>query len=89
MALVTITSRVDTQDKKAFDSFCSEAGLNASTAVNMFIKAVLRERRIPFEITVASDHFYDTENQDYIMKSVRELREGKGTAHNLIEDTDE
>jgi DNA-damage-inducible protein J len=89
MALATITSRVDIQDKKAFDAFCSEAGLNASTAVNMFIKAVLRERRIPFEITVASDSFYNKENQEYIMKSIRELREGKGKAHELIEDSDE
>ncbi len=45
--------------------------------------------RIPFEITVVSDPFYDKENQEYVMKSVRELREGKGTPHNLIEDTDE
>jgi DNA-damage-inducible protein J len=89
MALATITSRVDTEDKKAFDLFCSEAGLNPSTAINMFVKAVLRERRIPFEITVKSDPFYDRENQEYILKSVRELRDGKGAAHELIEDSNE
>jgi hypothetical protein len=41
------------------------------------------------ESTVASDPFYDKENQEYIMKSVRELEEEKGTAHKLIEDSDE
>ncbi|MFA6857418.1 MAG: hypothetical protein WCR31_09430 [Treponema sp.] len=41
------------------------------------------------ESTVASVPFYDKKNQEYIMKSVCELREGKGTAHELIEDFDE
>ena len=47
MALATITARVDECDKSAFDEFCSSVGLNTSTAINLYIKAVLRERRIP------------------------------------------
>ena len=54
-----------------------------------FGKAVLRQNRIPFEITQNSDPFYSFENQSYIMKSVKELRAGKGTAHELIEIPDE
>ena len=50
MALATITSRVDQQDKINFDAFCKEVGMNASTAINMFIKTVLREHCIPFSI---------------------------------------
>lgn len=88
MSLSTITARVDEHDKKAFDSFCSGVGLNASTAINIFIKAVLRENRIPFEIYRPQDPFYSKENQEYIMKSLNELRSGKGTAHELIEDNE-
>jgi DNA-damage-inducible protein J len=55
----------------------------------MYVKAVLRERRIPFEITQASDPFYSASNQEYVMKSVNELRAGKGTSHELIEVDDE
>ena len=51
MALSTITARVDEKDKASFDAFCSNVGLNTSTAINLFVKAVLRENRIPFEIT--------------------------------------
>ncbi len=35
---------------KKFQQFCNSVGMNVSTAVNMFIKAVLREQKIPFEV---------------------------------------
>lgn len=89
MALATITARVDEHDKTDFDAFCSAVGLNTSTAINLFVKAVLRENRIPFEITQSKDPFYSASNQSYLMKSVNELREGKGKAHELIEVEDE
>jgi DNA-damage-inducible protein J len=46
----TLNVRVDANDKKNFELFCSSVGMNVSTAVNMFIKAVLREQKLPFEI---------------------------------------
>ena len=50
MALTTLTSRVEEQDKAAFDDFCSSVGLTASAAINMYVKVVVRDRKIPFEI---------------------------------------
>lgn len=85
MAQATITARVDEKDKASFDAFCSNVGLNTSTAINLFVKAVLRENRIPFEITQAADTFFSESNMAYVKKSVQELRTGKGTAHELIE----
>ena len=41
---------MDANDKKNFEQFCDEVGMNVSTAINMFIKAVLREQKLPFEI---------------------------------------
>lgn len=46
----TLTRRVDSDDKKAFEDFCSSVGLTASAALNMFVKATLREGQIPFAI---------------------------------------
>lgn len=89
MAQATITVRVDEHDKAEFDTFCSNVGLNTSTAINLFVKAVLRENRIPFEITQVIDPFYSETNMKYVKKSVRELRDGKGTVHELIEVNDE
>lgn len=85
MPQATITARVDERDKASFDAFCSNVGLNTSTAINLFVKAVLRENRIPFEITQVSDPFFSEENLSYVKKSVQELRSGKGKPHELIE----
>lgn len=89
MAQATISARIDENDKMAFDDFCSDVGLNTSAAINLFVKAVLRERRIPFEIAQVSDPFYNDTNQLHLMKSIQELRDGKGTTHELIEVDDE
>ena len=89
MPQATLTARVDAQDKKDFDAFCSSVGLNTSVAINLYVKAVLREHRIPFEIIQSYDPFYDETNLAIIEKSVQELRAGKGTPHELIEVEDE
>lgn len=50
MAQATISIRVDNTLKRNFDSLCEAFGLSATAAFNIFMKAVVRERRIPFEI---------------------------------------
>lgn len=50
METLNLNVRVDAEDKKRFEQFCNSVGMNVSTAVNMFIKAVLREQKLPFEI---------------------------------------
>ncbi|MBR4211025.1 MAG: type II toxin-antitoxin system RelB/DinJ family antitoxin [Oscillibacter sp.] len=51
MAQDTITIDLDEYDRDRFHEFCDAAGLDVSTAVRIFIKAVLRESRIPFEVS--------------------------------------
>ena len=53
MGQTTLNVRMDEDLKRRFDSFCAEVGMNPSVAVNLFVKAVIREQRIPFEITTA------------------------------------
>ena len=50
MESLTLNVRVHANDKKCFEQFCNSVGMNVSTAVNMFIKAVLREQKLPFEV---------------------------------------
>lgn len=50
MSQATFSVRMDAELKKEFDALCSDFGMNASTAINVFARAVVRERRIPFEI---------------------------------------
>jgi len=55
MESLTLNVRVDANDKKSFEQFCNSVGMNVSTAVNMFIKAVLREQKLPFEVLKSMD----------------------------------
>lgn len=50
METLNLNVRVDANDKKIFEQFCNNVGMNVSTAVNMFIKNVIREQKLPFEI---------------------------------------
>ena len=51
MAQTNVNIRMDESTKLAFDKFCSEIGLSVSSAFNIFAKTVVREQRIPFELT--------------------------------------
>ncbi len=48
----TFSIRMDAQLKEEFDTLCEEMGMNATTAFNIFARAVVREQAIPFEIKV-------------------------------------
>ena len=50
MSQATISIRVDQSLKNNFDSLCEDFGLSTTAAINIFMKAVVRERRIPFEL---------------------------------------
>ena len=62
--------------------------MNVSVAINMFIKTVLREHRLPFEIK--SDPFYSKSNIEYLEKIVEKINNGKAKLeeHELIEEDD-
>ena len=55
MALSTVTIRVDDTLKNNFNSLCGQFGLSNTAAYILFMKAVVRERRIPFDIRIDSD----------------------------------
>ena len=50
MANLTIT--LDDDDKKGIADFCEKVGITISGLYNVFTKQVLREGRIPFEISI-------------------------------------
>lgn len=50
MAQSAITVRLDSEMKSQFDELCEQFGMSANTAFNIFVKAVVRSRSIPFVI---------------------------------------
>ncbi len=87
MAQTTLSVRIDDKDKKSFEAFCNATGMNVSVAINMFVKTVLREQRLPFEIKL--DPFYSEANQQRLLKSIAQLETTGGTMHELIEEEDD
>ena len=85
MPQTTLSVRMDENIKKRFDAFCADAGMNASVAVNLFARAVLREKRIPFEISGNDEPFYSLKNQARLAEAVAQLEAGKGAAHEPLE----
>jgi len=50
MAQSAVTIRIDSDIKSQFDELCNQFGMSVNTAFNIFVKAVVRSRSIPFTI---------------------------------------
>lgn len=50
MAQTAMTVRMDNQQKVQFDRLCEQFGMSANTAINIFVRAVIRSKSIPFSI---------------------------------------
>ena len=84
MAQVNI--RIDDDLKVRADNIFNQLGLNMTTAFTMFIRQTIRQGGIPFEVTTRNDPFYSDENMKILRKSIQDVKEGKLTAHELIEE---
>ncbi|AMD95938.1 type II toxin-antitoxin system RelB/DinJ family antitoxin [Leptotrichia sp. oral taxon 847] len=80
---VNVNFRMDENLKKNMEMICNEMGLSMSTAFTIFAKKVLKERRIPFEIS--ADPFYSESNIAHLKRGIKALNEGKGIEHDIIE----
>lgn len=52
MAQTNISIRIDDKLKKQFEAICLELGFNMTTAINVFARAMVRKKGIPFELTI-------------------------------------
>ena len=50
--MAQISLRVDDELKRGAEKTLNDIGLSMSTAINIFLKTVVRENRIPFELSV-------------------------------------
>ena len=83
MAQTNVNIRMDQELKKQFDAFCSDIGMSMTTAICVFAKKAVRERRIPFEITADNDPFYSSANMERLKKSVAQMEATGGTIHEV------
>jgi len=83
MATTSVTIRMDEGLKKQAEILFNDMGLNMTTAITIFAKAVVRQGKIPFEI--AADPFWSEENQAHLRRAIADIEAGNGKAHELIE----
>ena len=81
--MAQISLRVDDDVKRGAEQTFDDIGLSMSTAINIFLKKVARERRIPFEFS--ADPFYSESNMAHLRRGVAALNAGKGVEHEPIE----
>lgn len=80
-----LSVRVNKTDKKDFENFCNDVGMNVSVAVNMFIKKVLTDRKLPFEIVQKSQFSEDLQESLAEAKEMREHPEKYKKFHSVKE----
>ena len=79
MAQATFSVRMDETLKNQFDTLCQDFGMNMTTASNVFARAVVRERRIPFEIA-SSDSFVTRSGAMQAFQTLRMQAQANGVA---------
>lgn len=83
--MAQISLRVDDDVKRGAEQILTDIGLSMSTAINVFLRKVAREGRIPFELT--ADPFFTESNMRYLESIMQDVKEGKANfaEHELIE----
>ena len=84
MPQTTFSVRMDSEVKQQFDDFCEKVGMNTTTAFNLFARAVLREKRLPFDITTKRDPFYSESNLAHLRRGIAALNSGMGIEHDIV-----
>lgn len=86
MATKNVNFRMDETLKSNAEQICNEMGMSLSTAVNIFCRKLVQERRIPFEVT--ADPFFSPHDLQYLNDQIAGVKSGSIPvhAHNLIQD---
>lgn len=83
--MAQISLRVDDDVKRGAEQILTDIGLSMSTAINVFLRKVAREGKIPFELT--ADPFFTESNIRHLESIMQDVKEGKANfaEHDLIE----
>ncbi len=87
MSQSNVNFRMDSELKKNMEETCKSLGLNMTTAFTIFAVKMCREKRIPFDVCV--DPFYSENNQRHLRKAIKQLEDGNGKEHEIIEVSDD
>lgn len=83
--MAQINIHIDDDVKSSAEKTLDNIGLSLSAAINVFLKTVARENRIPFELSAGS--FYNADNIEYLEGILQDIKNGSAhfAEHDLIE----
>ena len=85
-----LSIRIDRSLKDEADQVFNEMGMNLTTAINIFVRQVVRQKKIPFEISIDAGPEKSASLFDAIMavERIRENAEQNGTAQMSMAEID-
>ncbi|MBQ2204583.1 MAG: type II toxin-antitoxin system RelB/DinJ family antitoxin [Lachnospiraceae bacterium] len=72
--MVNVNIRMDNELKEQFSDFCSNIGLSMSSLFNVFAKKVVKEKKVPFDLTYNEDPFYSESNMKWLDKATKQFQ---------------
>lgn len=81
-----LSVRVDENVKKEFENVLFDLGMNSSTAINIFMRMVIKENGLPFPVTASVKQDL-TDGKDAI-KAMRQRSKDNGIADMSMDDID-
>lgn len=82
----TFTFRIDEKLKSEMKQICYELGMDPSTAFTIFAKKMVREKRIPFEVSVSDAYNSETKQAIQNAKSGIGLSKPYNDVDKMFED---
>ena len=70
MAAVNYTIRIDDTDKQAAERVFNELGLTLAAGLSVYIKAVARQRKIPFDLALNENTTKPSKNKEHSFKAL-------------------
>ena len=85
MPQTQVQIRMDKELKEKAEVLFAEMGMNISTAVNVYFRQVIRDGKIPFEISLRNDEFYSDFNQSRLRESISQVKNGNVVVKTMAE----
>ena len=73
--MANVSFRMDDTLKRQTEAVLDQLGLNMTTAMTMFAKTIVREQRLPLDLSL--DPFYSPENQARLKQAIDRYESGE------------
>ena len=83
MKTAVLQTRLDKTLKQDADAFFESIGMDTTTAIRIFLKQTLIQRKIPFEI-VQDNSFYSEKNIKALEHSKTQMENGQHSIRELV-----